>query len=347
MVGKLTVQPMGCSFDARRRKVPGMRVIVLGGTRFIGRAIVEALVVAGHEPLICHRGDTEPDDLPATIAHLHADRNQLLAHRARLEAFGAEAVVDCLAMSAADARTTLAALPDPAMHRVVLSSQDVYRAFATLQHDGLATDTVPIDEDAPRRADRYPYPNLAAYSKLDVEEIVLDAGATVLRLPMTYGPHDYQRREEWVLRRVRARRRQIPVGVASALLPLGFVGDVARGVVSALERRSDGAGVYNLVAADTDPIAVWMRRILLAAGSDLEVVRVPDGTALPDDLQITTAMSQPLVISSARARRDLGYRDTDPDEAVARSVEWHLAHPPGHPDEDFTGDDEALAVAGA
>ena len=37
-----------------------MRVIVLGGTRFIGRAVAEALVTAGHEPLVCHRGTTEP-----------------------------------------------------------------------------------------------------------------------------------------------------------------------------------------------------------------------------------------------------------------------------------------------
>jgi nucleoside-diphosphate-sugar epimerase len=324
-----------------------MRVVVLGGTRFIGRAIVEALVAAGHEPLVCHRGKAEPDDL-AAVAHLHTERQDLADHRDRLDAFGPAAVVDCVAMSATDARAALAALPEPSLRRVVLSSQDVYRAFATVQHDGLATDSVPITEDAPLRADRYPYPELAGrgeYSKIDVEELVLGAGATVLRLPMTYGPHDYQRREDWVLRRVRARRRQIPVGVANALLPLAFVDDVARGVVSAVERPSDGAAVYNLVTAETDPVAVWMRRILRAAGSDAEVVRVPETTPLPEDLEITSAVSQPLVMSSARARRDLGYRDTDPDEAVAASVRWHLAHPPEHPDEDFTGDDEALATA--
>jgi nucleoside-diphosphate-sugar epimerase len=324
-----------------------MRVVVLGGTRFIGRTIVEALVAAGHEPLICHRGETEPDGLP-TVAHLHADRADLAQHRDRLDAFAATGVVDCRALTASDARAALAALPDPSLHWVVLSSQDVYRAFATLQRDGLATDAVPIDEDAPLRPDRYPYPErpgLERYSKIDVEEIVLDAGATVLRLPMTYGPHDYQRREEWVLRRVRAGRRQLPVGVANAVLPLAFVGDVAQGVVSALEHRI--GGVYNLVAASTDPLAVWVRRILAAAGSDIEVVRVPDNTTLPEDLEITAAVSQPLVISSAKARRELAYRDTDADEAIDRSVRWHLAHPPADASEDFSADDLALAAASA
>jgi nucleoside-diphosphate-sugar epimerase len=132
-----------------------MRVIVLGGTRFIGRAIVDALVAAGHDPLICHRGVTEADG-PPSVAHLHAERVELGEHRRELEAFDAEAVVDCHAMSARDARALLVALPDPALHRVVLSSQDVYRAFATVQRNDLATDAVPITEDAPLRADRFP-----------------------------------------------------------------------------------------------------------------------------------------------------------------------------------------------
>lgn len=302
----------------------------------------------GHEPLVCHRGDTEPDGLP-TVAHLHAERRHLGEHRDRLRTFAPDAVLDCLAMSADDARAALDAFPDPTLHRVVLSSQDVYRAFATLQQNELATDRVPITEDDPLRADRYPSREETGqenYSKIDVEEIVLEAGATVLRLPMTYGPHDYQRREEFVLRRVRAGRRRIPIGAANALLPLALVDDVARGVVAAVQRRADRGTVYNLAPAHTDPVAVWMRRILTAAGSPAELVRVPDGTPLPPDLGLTKAFSQALVVSSVKARQELGYRDTDADEAVSRSVMWHLEHPPEDVPDDFARDDQALAAAG-
>jgi len=325
-----------------------MRVIVLGGTRFIGRAVVDALVASGHDPLVCHRGQSEPEDLPA-VAHLHTTREQLGEHRERLEAFGADAVVDCFAMSASDASAALEALPSPSLHRVVLSSQDVYRAFATVQNNELATDAVPLTEDAPLRADRYPSRNEAGqerYSKIDVEEVALGASATVLRLPMTYGPHDYIRREEFVLRRVRAGRPRIPVGAANALFPLALVDDVARGVVAAVERRADRGVIYNLAPASTDAIAVWMRRILAAANSTAQLVRVPDGVPLPADLGLAGAFSQALVFSSARARQQLGYCDTDPDQAVARSVRWHLAHPPDDISDDFTKDDEALAAAG-
>ena len=79
-----------------------MRVMVLGGTRFIGAAIVEELHAHGHELLVVHRGEHEPDDLPE-VDHLHADRRALPHLRGPVDEFGPEAVVDNSASSAADA----------------------------------------------------------------------------------------------------------------------------------------------------------------------------------------------------------------------------------------------------
>jgi nucleoside-diphosphate-sugar epimerase len=61
----------------------------------------------------------------------------------------------------------------------------------------------------------------------DVEERWLERDAVVLRLPLVYGPHDWQRREEPILRRLRARREQIPVGAANLLRTRGYVDDLA------------------------------------------------------------------------------------------------------------------------
>jgi hypothetical protein len=65
---------------------------------------------------------------------------------------------------------------------------------------------------------------------------------------------------------------------------------------------------------------------------------------LPADLGLTATFSQPLVFSSAKARHQLGYQDTDPDEAVSRSLAWHLENPPDSGSADFTLDDRALAA---
>ncbi|MGH3566074.1 MAG: NAD-dependent epimerase/dehydratase family protein [Pseudonocardia sp.] len=124
------------------------------------------------------------------------------------------------------------------------------------------------------------------YDKLDVEERWLPRGAVVLRLPLVYGPHDWQRREEPVLRRVRAGRARIPVGPANLLWTRGHVDDLATGVLAALDTRAADGLPVNLGEPQTMPIRWWFEQILAAAGSDAELVRVPE-QALPPDLAIT------------------------------------------------------------
>ena len=159
-----------------------MRVIVLGGTRFIGRAIAETLTAAGHAVLVVHRGINEPADLLG-VEHLHAERSGWPGCRAAFAAFGADAAVDVSAANGPDARAALAALP-PGIALVALSSVDVYRAYGAL-HGGMQTDAVPLTEESPLRTVRHI--DGPEWENLDVEEAYLAAGATILRLGAVYG----------------------------------------------------------------------------------------------------------------------------------------------------------------
>lgn len=327
-----------------------MRIAILGGTRFIGPAIIEELAGAGHEVLVVHRGRYERDDLPE-VAHAHLDRHDVPALRAALA--GHDAIVDTNAYSTADAETAVDALDGrPA---VVLSSQDVYRAFATLRDGAPATDAVPLDEDAPLRGPDQRYINRGievhtlrdidgeTYENLDVEAVYLPVGATVLRLPMVYGERDELLREEFVLRRVRAGRAAIPFGAGTFLWSRCWVRDAASVVRLALETGAGAGRALNVAEARTWSIEQWAREILAAAGSGAELVRVPEA-ALPDDLRITASIAQHLLVDSGRARALLGWSDRDPLEGLQASVAWHLAHPPAD-DGDLDEDDRALAEA--
>jgi nucleoside-diphosphate-sugar epimerase len=319
-----------------------VRVVVLGGTRFIGRAIVEELVRARHDVLVVHRGNLEPDDT-LSVSHLHCDRSELTTHRQELAAFEPDAAIDCRALTRADAETALAALP-VGIRLVVISSLDVYRAFGAAI-EGHETDPVPLDEDSPVRSERYPYrdksPDRYDYDKLDVEDVYLAGGATSLRLPMVYGPRDYQLREEFILRRVRAGRPRIPFGAGTWLACRGYVGDIAHGARLALESASTAGVALNLCEDRTYSMRLWSLMILEAAGSDAELVRVAD-ELLPEDLKATGTMSQHVAASGRRARALLGWTTSDPVETLRATVSWHLAHPPLEADPDFTPDDRAL-----
>src|SRR5690349_8494749 len=130
-----------------------MRILVIGGTEFIGRRTVELLVERSDDVLVVHRGRTEPE--PVLGTHLHADRAGFSALAGRVADFRPDAVLDTMAMTAADAEAVLPHLPDVPI--VVLSSGDVYRAFEILIAQGPAEVAVPFDETGPLRAGRYPY----------------------------------------------------------------------------------------------------------------------------------------------------------------------------------------------
>ncbi|SNT58776.1 Nucleoside-diphosphate-sugar epimerase [Streptosporangium subroseum] len=294
--------------------------------------------------MVVHRGRTEPDDL-VTCTHLHVDRRDFSTVAGQVRAFGPDAVIDTIALTRRDVEAVLPHLPD--VHLVVLSSMDVYRAYELYQaNDGMPM-PVPATEDSPLRLGRYPYRGkgleMDDYDKLDVEPAYLERGGTVLRLAMIYGPRDPQQREEFVLRRVRAQRKRIPVGPGATLMPRLHVDDAVASVLATLERPGAAAGeVFNITETTTYSINGWMRLIMTAAGHTAELVRVPDD-ALPADLRSTRATSQHLLASSQKARELLGFRPEDSAAAIARSVRWHLQHPPTNAPTDFTEDDRALA----
>jgi nucleoside-diphosphate-sugar epimerase len=326
-----------------------MRVIVLGGTRFIGRAVVAELVAAGHEVLIVHRGEHEPVGLP-DVPHLHAHRRELPRHSAELRAFRPDAFIDMSAMTGSDATAALGALPAD-VRLVAVSSIDVYRAFASVWA-GIVTDAVPLSESSPVRdgppPDRayvmegYEY-DPAEAENLDVEAAYLASGATVCRLPMVYGPHDYKHREEFVLRRVRARRRQMPIGSGAFLWSRGYAPELARGIRLAVEQPVAAGEVFNLCEPQCAPLRLWIEQIVAATDAELELVHVPD-RVLPDDLDITGDIAQHWMTSATKAEAVLGWVHRDSVACVRESVAWHVAHPPGD-DVGFSADDRALAAA--
>jgi nucleoside-diphosphate-sugar epimerase len=160
---------------------------------------------------------------------------------------------------------------------------------------------------------------------------------------MVYGQHDQQRREEFALRRVRAGRTRIPVGAGDALLTRLHVDDAAGAVLAALDQPAAAGGeVFNLGESVTHPVRGWLRLILDAAGHDAELVRVPD-EQVPEDLWPTRRLAQHVLVDNGKAVRMLGWQPTDPATAVARSVRWHLDHPPADAPADFSADDQALA----
>jgi nucleoside-diphosphate-sugar epimerase len=323
-------------------EVDPVRIVVIGGTRFVGRAITQHLALQGHDVLVVHRGRVEPADL-SFVRHLHVERSALPGAAGELAAFRPDAAVDVSAGNGADAHAALAALPE-GIALVAISSGDVYRAYEGL-HTDRQTDPVPLTETSTLRERRYV--DGSPYENLEIEELYFARGGVSLRLGAVYGPYDYQRRFEFVLRRLRAERKAIPVGSGGFLFSRVHVDDVATAVSAVLDRPDCAGQAFNVVEPTTAPYRLFAEQILAAAGeagAGVELVRVPDST-LPEDLALTGALSQHLLMDPDKIRSTLGWAAADPDAALAASVQWHLAHPPEEWSRDFSADDAALAAA--
>jgi UDP-glucose 4-epimerase len=70
-----------------------MRVVILGGTEFIGRRITEDLVARGDDVTVVHRGTSEPQDW-VDCRHLHADRKDFAGLSGPVRALRPDAVID-------------------------------------------------------------------------------------------------------------------------------------------------------------------------------------------------------------------------------------------------------------
>lgn len=285
---------------------------------------------------------TEPEGLP-DMPHVHVDRKELPTVTEEIRDFRPEALIDTIALTRADAEITVQTVT-PDIPVIVLSSMDVYRAYTAL-HLGIAGEPVPLDEGSPVRNERYPYRGKIAgmddYEKLDVEEVYLHRGATIFRLGFVYGEYDEQRREEFILKRVRAGRKRIPFGAGNLLGSRLYAPDAATAVANALETPGAEGQLFNLCERRTPTIRMWAESILVAADHHAELVTVPDDR-LPPDLRVTAASPQHLLGDSSKARALLKWQETDPADGVLRSVRWHLENPPQEEGYDQEADDRAL-----
>jgi len=343
------------------------RVLVIGGTVFIGPAVVRQLAHSGHEVAVFHRGENEID-LPESVRHIHGDRARIANSRAEIAAFAPEVVVDVRAMTEADAKGVADAVRGIAKRYVVISSMDVYRAYGRLHgsEPGPAL-TPPFDEDSQLREKLYVYrehapgsmaqrpPWLNDYDKILVERVALqdrELAGSVVRFPMVHGERDGQRRFYAIWKRIADGRRAI-------LLSTGFAGfrstrthvDNAAHAVALVATDDRAAGrVYNVGEPDALAFSEWAALIgkQMSWGGQLVIRPSVDLPAHLKD-ERPDMWEHHLVADTSRIRRELGYREVvSREEGLRRTLAWYSDVPAPDPKTaanlDYEAEDAALVT---
>ena len=249
-----------------------MKLLVLGGTKFLGRHAVAAALAAGHEVTIFTRGQTNPELFPE-VEHLHGDRDgELDALRGRAW----DGVVDTSGYVPRIVRQSAELLRDRVGRYVFVSSISVYADFSEP-----VTESTPVAELADPASEEImeDYGALKAACERVVEEVYGDRSARV-RAGLIVGPYDPTDRFTYWPRRI-ARG-----GDGARPRRPGCTGPVrrctrsrARG--SSSSRSTGPGGTFNATGpAEPLTFAALLERARAAIGSDADLVWVDEERVL-------------------------------------------------------------------
>jgi 2'-hydroxyisoflavone reductase len=266
-----------------------MRMLVLGGTQFLGRHVVEIALERGHEVTLFNRGQTRPELFPE-VERLRGDRS---GNVSALHGRAWDAVVDTSGYLPATVRNTLDALGDVG-HYTFVSTISAYADLSTPP-----TESSPLSED-----DEY------GGNKARCEAVVRERfpDAFVPRPGLIVGPWDPTGRFTYWPVRIAAGGRVLAPAPPDASAQVIDVRDLAGWIVRAAE---DGTGgTYNAVDRPTT------REALFAACGEAELVWV-DGDFLAEH-EIGEWMELPLWLHSPEYQ---GMLSIDPSAAFAAGLE--------------------------
>lgn len=320
-----------------------MKVLIFGGTQFVGRHTAEVLLAHGYQVAVLNRG-VSPDHLPPEVERIRADRTQAEQVIQALRGRAFDAVVDCIGFRPEDVQTAIHLFRGRIQRYVFISSVSVYRASSLF----------PIEETFPvLRGSGWQY----AQQKVECEDALLSAfrdegfPCVILRPAYIYGPYNNQ--PEWEFKffaRIELGRKVLIPGDGSFIFHHGHARDLAFAVMAAIQRPQAVGNIYNITGPHAATAKAYVETVAAAMERPVEIVHVPgplDRRSVSEYFPFQPRPNQ--IYSIEKARRDLaweprfdllaGHRDTYRWYVESGYAETHRY--------DFSREDEILASLGA
>ncbi|MFZ0062199.1 MAG: NAD-dependent epimerase/dehydratase family protein [Pyrinomonadaceae bacterium] len=321
-----------------------MKLLILGGTRFVGRHLVTAALAQDHEITLFNRGQHQ-STTPGDVETIHGDRNGNLAE---LKGRRWDVVVDTSGYLPRAVKAAAEVLVEAVERYVFISSLSVYADFsfagldetaplATLTGEQLAAANA-IDSSAQTSAVTYGnmYSGLKALCE-QVAEAVMPNRVLIIRSGLIVGPDDYTDRfTYWVVRVARGGEVLAP-GRPGRYLQFIDARDLAAWTVRMIEVKKTGVYNANGLAGPSDlvtqtaslrpaaePSSPTMGRVLeeckTVSDSDASFTWVSEEFLLQE--QVTPWSEMPLWLPEAAAPHRKGFMFINCDKAVAAGLSF-------------------------
>jgi nucleoside-diphosphate-sugar epimerase len=326
-----------------------MKVLVIGGTLFIGRLLVEELVKAGHDVAVLHRKPKH--DLGRRVENLMADRNDAGSLQEALSGRRFEVVFDI----AYDwERGTTAAQVEAAVRLGgSRASRYIFMSSVAAYGDGLNH-----KESDPLAPDYHaePYVRHKATTERMLFRMHAQSGFPVVtfRPPFVYGANNPFYREQFFWDRLRAGRPVIIPGDGHRLMQFVYVNDLVQAMLRAMVEPKAVGEAFNI--GDPKPVTQveLVEKLARIANLDPTLVRVPrdlilqaGGSAMTEPYYFGEYFDLPPITENiGKVTRVLKMKLTPFDAGLKETYRWYTRnHRPRTSGFDF--DDKLLAMAKA
>ena len=326
-----------------------MKVLVIGGTLFIGRLLVEELVKGGHDVTVLHRKPKH--DFGKRVDNIMADRNDAEAMKEALSTRRFDVVYDnaydfARGTTAAQVEATVRACGGRISRYLFMSSVAAYG-------DGLNH-----KESDPLAPDYHtdPYVRHKATTERLLFRMHSQSGLPVVtfRPPFVYGPNTNYYREQFFWDRLRAGRPVIIPGDGHRLMQFAYVNDVVQAMIRAMDEPRAVGEAFNI--GDTKPVTQveLVEKLARVANVDPTLVRVPrdviqqaGGNAMEEPYYFGEYFDlPPITMNIGKVTRVLKMKLTPFETGLKETYKWYARnHKPRTTGFEF--DDKLLALAKA
>lgn len=207
-----------------------MRILIMGGTRFIGVYLTKVLVKQGHEVVLFNRGN-HPAPVEG-VSQIQGDRQDASQLKEKLAGESFDAIFDNNGRELSDTQPLVEIFTGKVKHFVYVSSAGVYLKTPQMPHrEGDAVD-----------------PNSRHKGKHHTEAFLAESGIpwTSIRPVYIYGPQNYNDLEAWFFDRI-VRDRPIPIpGNGQYITQFGHIQDLALAMASVLGNETAKGKIYNI-----------------------------------------------------------------------------------------------------
>ncbi len=320
-----------------------MNILVIGGTGYMGKIMVERLLDRGDRVTVFSRGTIRPDWW-SRVSHIPGDRNDAADFNAKLKALSFDAVVDTQAYRWEDVQSAVETLRGNVGRYLLVSTSSVYLDgkvdfFRHCPYDESAVEWSTLEYTYPEGEDPY------AVGKRHCEKWLLaycnQLGGgipyTIIRIPAVMGPEDPTGRMWWwVQRALDGGPVVVADGMRGAFRTL-YSADAAANFIRTLDAPDTIGGVYFIGMPEILTPERWAELIWQAAGHRPQVVYVSQAVIGKSEglAGYAAPLTRPAsnIHDRSRARRDIGIITTPVEEWVASTVAWYRDHYRG-PDSD-------------